>query len=83
MEEDEDAQQQRLREKAQKRLPQYKYRDMLQKLADRKLDEALIDLDDLATVRPIFTESLSADPNCCLVCRANQRRPEACRVNRK
>ena len=60
MEEDEDAQQQRLQEKARKRLPQYKYRDMLQKLADRKIDEALIDLDDLSTVRLPSTESFPA-----------------------
>jgi DNA replication licensing factor MCM7 len=50
MDEDEDAQQRRQQEKARQRLPQYKYKDMLQKLADRQLDEVLIDLDDLATV---------------------------------
>ncbi|KAF4990407.1 hypothetical protein FDECE_14399 [Fusarium decemcellulare] len=31
------------------RAPQYKYKDMLQQLADRVIDEATIDLDDLAT----------------------------------
>lgn len=41
----------RQQERARKRTPQYIYRDMLQKLADRTLDEATIDLDDLALVR--------------------------------
>lgn len=40
----------RQRERAEKRIPQYKYKDMLQKLADRTIDEATIDLDDLALV---------------------------------
>ena len=31
--------------------PMYKYADMLQKLADRALDEVLIELDDVASVR--------------------------------
>ncbi|KAF4975012.1 hypothetical protein FZEAL_8157 [Fusarium zealandicum] len=33
----------------QRRTPQYKYKDMLQQLADRTIDEATIDLDDLST----------------------------------
>jgi DNA replication licensing factor MCM7 len=55
MDEDEDAQNRRQREKARKRLPQHKYKDTLQKLADRETDEIVIDLDDLATVSLVFT----------------------------
>ena len=51
VDEDDEAEQRRIQERARKRLPQYKYKDMLQKLADRKVDELVIDLDDLATVR--------------------------------
>lgn len=58
MDEDEGAQRRRQQEKARKRLPQHKYRDMMQKLADRKIDEALIDLDDLATVRRHLSHAL-------------------------
>ncbi|KAJ9142117.1 DNA replication licensing factor MCM7 [Pleurostoma richardsiae] len=58
MDEDEDAQQRRQQEKARQRLPQYKYKDMLQKLADRQLDEVLIDLDDLATYEGQLNEGL-------------------------
>lgn len=50
---DEETQNRRHREKARSRTPQHKYRDLLQKLADRKADEVVIDLDDLATVSPI------------------------------
>lgn len=34
----------------ERRAPQYKYKNMLQQLSDRTIDEATIDLDDLATV---------------------------------
>jgi DNA replication licensing factor MCM7 len=62
MDEDEDAQQRRAREKARKRQPQHKYREMLQQLADRKADELVIDLDDLATVsRPGSRISVHTD----------------------
>ncbi|CAK7264884.1 DNA replication licensing factor MCM7 [Sporothrix epigloea] len=37
----------RAQEKVARRQPQHKYLDMLQKLADRKIDELVIDLDDL------------------------------------
>lgn len=50
MDEDDNAQQQRAREK-RSRTPQHKYKDMLQELADRKLHEVVIDLDDLHSVR--------------------------------
>lgn len=52
MDEDDEVHQRRLQEKARRRTPQHKYKDMLQQLKDRKTDEFLIDLDDLASVRP-------------------------------
>jgi DNA replication licensing factor MCM7 len=51
MDEDDEEQERRRLEKAKSRVPQHKYRDMLQELADRKLDEVMIELDDLDTVR--------------------------------
>lgn len=51
MDQDDDAHQQRQRERARKRAPQHKYRDMLQLLADRKINEVVIELDDLDAVR--------------------------------
>lgn len=51
MDEDEEAHEQRRRDKrATQKLPEHKYADMMQKLADRTLDEVLIELDDIATV---------------------------------
>lgn len=50
MDEDDEAHEQRRREKASSRQPQYKYADMMQKLSDRSVDEVLIELDDLVTV---------------------------------
>lgn len=38
-------------DKDRRRAPHYKYKDMLQQLADRVIDEATIDLDDIAIVR--------------------------------
>ncbi|KAL1856251.1 hypothetical protein VTK73DRAFT_8415 [Phialemonium thermophilum] len=58
LEEDEEAEARRIREKARRRLPQYKYRDMLQKLADRQIDEVVIDLDDIATYEDQVNEGL-------------------------
>jgi len=54
MDEDEDAQQQRAQEKARRRLPQHKYKQLLQQVADRKIDEVCIELDDLASVRRYY-----------------------------
>jgi DNA replication licensing factor MCM7 len=51
MDDDEEAQQRRAQEKARKRAPQHKYKEILQNVADRKIQEVVIDLDDLATVR--------------------------------
>ncbi|OIW34475.1 DNA replication licensing factor mcm7 [Coniochaeta ligniaria NRRL 30616] len=58
MDDDDDAQTRRQREKARSRLPQYKYKDVLQKLADRQADEMVIDLDDLATYEQQLDEGL-------------------------
>ncbi|KAK3394204.1 MCM2/3/5 family-domain-containing protein [Podospora didyma] len=58
MDEDDDAQQRRQRERAQKRTPQHKYKDMLQLLADRKLDEVVIELDDLQSFERDVNEGL-------------------------
>ncbi|CAK7202363.1 DNA replication licensing factor MCM7 [Sporothrix eucalyptigena] len=48
VDETDEAAERRAREKAARRAPQYKYRNLLQKLADRKVDEVTIDLDDLS-----------------------------------
>jgi DNA replication licensing factor MCM7 len=51
MDEDEEATQRRQQEKESRRTPQLKYRNMLQKLANREIEEITIELDDLAEVR--------------------------------
>lgn len=50
MDEDEQGGERRRQERQQKRVPQYKYKDELQKLANRTSDEIIIDLDDLVAV---------------------------------
>lgn len=50
MDEDDQTRQRRQQERAKRKTPQHKYSDMLQLLADRKIDEFAIDLDDLAAV---------------------------------
>lgn len=50
MDEDDEGHEQRRREKAASRQPKHKYSDLIQKLADRSIDEVLIELDDLVTV---------------------------------
>lgn len=48
---DDDGQEGNRRQQAkERRSPQYKYKNMLQQLSDRTIDEATIDLDDLAAV---------------------------------
>lgn len=49
MDEDEQAGGRRRNDKERRRPPQHKYKEMLQKLADRTIIEATIDLDDLVT----------------------------------
>ncbi|GAB1310821.1 DNA replication licensing factor MCM7 [Madurella fahalii] len=58
MDEDDNAQQQRQSDKARKRAPQHKYKDMLQELADRKISEVVIDLDDLHSYEQDVNEGL-------------------------
>lgn len=50
MDEDEQTSNRRRQEKEKRRTPQHKYKDMLQQLADRTIDEVTVELDDLATV---------------------------------
>ncbi|KAI2463612.1 DNA replication licensing factor mcm7 [Annulohypoxylon bovei var. microspora] len=49
MDEDDEAHERRRKEKAVSRLPQHKYADMMQKLADRAIDEVLVELDDITS----------------------------------
>jgi DNA replication licensing factor MCM7 len=60
MDEDDNAQQQQQRrqKKAPKQPPRHKYKDMLQQLADRKITELVIDLDDLQSYEQDLSEGL-------------------------
>lgn len=49
MDEDDEAGERRRRDKEQQRAPHHKYKETIQKLADRTQEEIVIDLDDLAT----------------------------------
>ncbi|KAI1486294.1 DNA replication licensing factor mcm7 [Biscogniauxia mediterranea] len=49
MDEDDNARERRRREKASNKLPKHKYADIMQKLADRSIDEVLIEMDDIAS----------------------------------
>ncbi|KAI1166840.1 DNA replication licensing factor mcm7 [Nemania serpens] len=49
MDEDDEVHEQRRRQKAASKQPKHKYAEMMQKLADRSIDEILIELDDLVT----------------------------------
>ncbi len=57
MDDDDEAGARRQQEKERRRTPQHKYKEVLQQLADRTLDEITVDLDDLHAVRGqnIFT----------------------------
>lgn len=50
MDEEDDTGDRRRRDKEQRRTPNHKYKEMMQKLADRIIDEIVLDLEDLATV---------------------------------
>ncbi len=52
IDEDESAQARRANEKARKKAPRHKYKDLLQEVADRKISEVVVDLDDIAQVWP-------------------------------
>ncbi|KAI6522277.1 hypothetical protein MCOR10_005682 [Pyricularia oryzae] len=58
MDEDDEAAQRRQQKKARQKGPRHKYRDLLQELADRKVDEVVIDLDDLASFEADVDEGL-------------------------
>ncbi|KAI1207997.1 DNA replication licensing factor mcm7 [Annulohypoxylon truncatum] len=58
MDEDDEAHERRRKEKAAAKLPKHKYADMMQKLADRTLDEVLIELDDIAAWEEDTNEGL-------------------------
>ncbi|EJT75478.1 DNA replication licensing factor mcm7 [Gaeumannomyces tritici R3-111a-1] len=58
MDEDDEAAQRRQQERARQKGPHYKYKEMLRQLADRKIDEVVIDLDDLATYEQNVDEGL-------------------------
>ncbi|QYS98190.1 DNA replication licensing factor MCM7 [Trichoderma simmonsii] len=58
MDEDDQTRQRRQEERAKRKTPQHKYNDILQLLADRKIDEFAIDLDDLATWEGQTDESM-------------------------
>ena len=63
MDEDDEAGERRRQEKERRRTPQYKYRQLLQKLADRTIDEITIDLDDVAAVSRTTEASDATDAN--------------------
>ncbi|KAI0378046.1 DNA replication licensing factor mcm7 [Hypomontagnella monticulosa] len=48
MDQDDEEHERRRREKVAARMPKHKYADVMQKLADRTMDEVLIELDDVA-----------------------------------
>ncbi|EHK40898.1 uncharacterized protein TrAtP1_004275 [Trichoderma atroviride] len=58
MDEDDQTRDRRQQERAKRKTPQHKYNDMLQQLANRKIDEFAIDLDDLATWEEQTDESM-------------------------
>nr|UWK20595.1 DNA replication licensing factor [Trichoderma gamsii] len=58
MDEDDQTRDRRQQERAKRKTPQHKYNDMLQQLANRKLDEFAIDLDDIATWEEQTDESM-------------------------
>ncbi|KAI0910524.1 DNA replication licensing factor mcm7 [Ustulina deusta] len=58
MDDDDDAHEQRRRDKTASKQPTHKYIDMMQKLADRSIDEVLVELDDLVTYENDTSEGL-------------------------
>lgn len=50
MDEDDNAQELRRRQKASQKQPKHKYGELMQQLADRTSDEVLVELDDIASV---------------------------------
>lgn len=58
MDEDDEAAQRRQQEKTRQKGPRHKYRELLQDLADRKINEVIIDLDELASFEADVDEGL-------------------------
>lgn len=50
MDEDDEQEERRRRERADRKKPYHKYRDIMRQLADRKIGEVLVDLDDIVQV---------------------------------
>lgn len=61
MDEDDGEEERRRQERADKKKPYHKYRNMMRQLADRKIDEVLIDLDDVAQVPGTHVTSARCD----------------------
>ena len=81
MDEDDDTGERRRQEKEQRRSPQYKYKQLLQELANRTIDEITIDLDDVATVCLPFLALKTGTDNL-TVGERQRRKYEACRLYR-
>lgn len=50
MDDDDEEEDRRRQENANRKKPYHKYREMMRQLADRKIDEVLVELDDIAQV---------------------------------
>lgn len=50
MDEDDESEERRRQERANRKKPYHKYKDLMQQLANRNIDEVLIELDDIAQV---------------------------------
>ena len=55
MDEDDEADERRRQDRANRKNPYHKYKDLMQELANRDIDEVLIELDDIAQVCTAFT----------------------------
>lgn len=64
MDQDDDEASRRRREQNKRpRTSQYKYKELLQNLADRSIDELTVDLDDLATVSETAQGAVASESN--------------------
>lgn len=61
MDDDNDDEELQRQERADRKKPYHKYKDLMQQLADRKIDEVLVDLDDVAQVRKGALGALKPD----------------------
>lgn len=60
MDDDNDDEELQRQERADRKKPYHKYKDLMQQLADRKIDEVLVDLDDVAQWEEEMGEEVSA-----------------------